>query len=48
MYLLIFVFFSVKEFGNWRKEKKNKKTKEEILKKGTESIMREEIVNEDI
>ena len=31
MYLLIFVFFSVKELGNWRKEKNNKKTKEEIF-----------------
>ena len=41
------MYFLAKEFGNRRNEKKNKK-KEEILKKVKDSIMIEEIVNEDI
>ena len=42
-------FFPVKEFGNQQNGKKRIKTnKEEILKKVKESIMWEEIVNNDI
>ena len=45
MYLLIFVFFSAKEFRNRRNEKMNFSR---IFKKVKESIMVDEIVNEDI
>ena len=45
VYLLIFVFFSAKEFGNLRNEKMNFSR---IFKKAKESIMVDDIVNEDI
>ena len=47
-YLLIFVLFQLKNLETNATKKRIRKTKEEILKKVKESIMIDEIANEDI
>ena len=47
-YLLIFVLFQLKNLETDATKKRIRKTKEEILKKVKESIMIDEIANEDI
>ena len=47
-YLLIFVLFQLKNLETDPTKKRIRKTKEEILKKVKESIMIDEIANEDI
>ena len=49
MFTYFCFFFLAKELGNrWNEKKRIRKTIEEILQKVKESIMIEEIVNEDI
>ena len=49
MYLLIFVFFfQLKNLETDETKTRIKKNKEDVLKKVKESIMGEEIINEDI
>ena len=47
MYILIFAFFLAEELVNEQKKRRIRKTKEDIFKKVTGSIMMEEIANED-